>query len=59
MREKQTIRKIGRNGALLYIPKKIMDVTGLHIGDDVSIEIDGKSIIVRPFATKILVPEEV
>jgi len=56
MEEKQTIRKIGRDGAFLYIPKKLMKASGLEIGDIVNIETKGHTLIIRPLVDKILLP---
>jgi len=56
MDETTNIRKIGKSGAFIYIPKWIMKASGLEIGDEVNIEIDGKTLIIRPIATKTLLP---
>ncbi|MGC9261675.1 MAG: AbrB/MazE/SpoVT family DNA-binding domain-containing protein [Phycisphaerae bacterium] len=43
----KTIRKVG-NGSALPLDNTLLELTGLHIGDQVQITIDGPRIILTP-----------
>ena len=43
----KTIRKVG-NGSALPLDNTIMDLVGLHVGDQVQITVDGPRLIVAP-----------
>ncbi len=43
----KTIRKVG-NGSALPLDKTLLELAGLHVGDQVQITIDGPRIILTP-----------
>ena len=43
----KTIRKVG-NGSALPLDNTVMDLVGLHVGDQVQITVDGPRLIVTP-----------
>ena len=48
----KTIRKVG-NGSALPLDNTIMDLVGLHVGDQVQITVDGPRLIVTPVSAGI------
>ena len=43
----KTVRKVG-NGSALPLDNTVMDLVGLHVGDQVQITVDGPRLIVTP-----------
>jgi antitoxin component of MazEF toxin-antitoxin module len=48
----KTVRKVG-NGSALPLDNTIMDLVGLHVGDQVQITVDGPRLIVTPVSAGI------
>ena len=48
----KTVRKVG-NGSALPLDNTIMDLVGLHVGDQVQITVDGPRLIVTPVSAVI------
>ena len=48
----KTVRKVG-NGSALPLDNTVMDLVGLHVGDQVQITVDGPRLIVTPVSAGI------
>ena len=55
---KALIGKWGKSAAV-RLPKEIADELGLKPGDEVSIEVEGRRLVVRPKATRKYDPESI
>ncbi len=44
----RTISSAAGKKPMMYLPEKALDAVGLHIGDKVSVSVQGKSIILTP-----------
>ena len=48
------IRKIGKDGSFIYLPKQIMEQWGRKNGDHVRLEVENGVLTVRPVVLKVI-----